>query len=356
MPRWLATPSCHSCRPGVLLAPALDVAGKGRQLPSMTRLDDWLNSRSIPAFAAVRAFEAVGRLGGIRAAAAALKIDHSVISRHLRHLEDFLGVALVQRDSSHLHLTEAGARYHGRISAVLAELALATAEVRDPGPKTTILVWCVPGFAAQWVTDRLAHFEQLWPQYNLELRPTDVHANLIAHEADVDIRFYLDDWPPNPGGRGLRHVELVRPPIMIVASPSVAASLADKALEDLLDQTLLHEENDYQWRAWFTQNGLTRPLPDRLPGPLLWHAHLAISAARNNRGLALASTFLVDVDLKSGALVEVKIPGTRAVVMGGYAFVTRDDRWTIEIILHFRRFLQLEVANFAAADRVSFAI
>ena len=145
----------------------------------------------------------------------------------------------------------------------------------------------------------------------------------------------------------MRHIELVRPPIMIVASPAVAASLADKKIEDLLDQTLLHEENDYQWRAWFIQNGLSQPLPDRLPGPLLWHAHLAIAAARNNRGLALASTFLVHADLKNGTLVEVKIPGTQAVVMGSYDFVTREDRWTMEPILQFRRFLKNEVAVFS---------
>jgi len=312
----------------------------------MARSDDKLSSKVIPAFAAVRAFEAVGRLGGIRAAAAALEIDHSVISRHLRHLEDFVGVSLVQRDSGHLHLTEAGARYHGRVSAALAELALATAEVRDPGAKNVILVWCVPGFAAQWVADRLARFEQMWPEFHLELRPTDVRANLIAHEADVDIRFYLDDWPPDPGGRGLRYVELVRPPIMIVASPAIAATLKGKCLEDLLDLPLLHEDNDYQWRAWLTLNGIKRELPEKIPGPLLWHAHLAIAAARNSRGLALASTFLVDADLKAGTLVEVAIPHTEPVVMGAYAFVTREDRWTVETILQFRRFLQIEVARF----------
>jgi len=312
----------------------------------MTRSDEKLSSKVIPAFAAVRAFEAVGRLGGIRAAATALEIDHSVISRHLRHLEDFVGVSLVQRDSGHLHLTEAGARYHGRISAALAELALATAEVRDPGAKNVILVWCVPGFAAQWVADRLARFEQMWPEFHLELRPTDVRANLVAHEADVDIRFYFDDWLPDPGGRGLRHVELVRPPIMIVASPSVAATLKGKTLEDLLDLPLLHEDNDYQWRAWLTLNGMKRALPEKIPGPLLWHAHLAIAAARNSRGLALASTFLVDADLKAGTLVEVDIPDTEAVVMGAYAYVTREDRWTLDTILQFRRFLQIEVARF----------
>jgi DNA-binding transcriptional LysR family regulator len=316
----------------------------------MARFEDSSTAKLIPAFAAVRAFEAVGRLGGIRAAAAVLEIDHSVVSRHLRHLEDFVGASLVHREGGHLHLTEAGARYHGRVSAALAELALATAEVRDPDAKNVILLWCVPGFAAQWVADRLARFEALWPDYHLELRPTDGRANLVAHEADVDIRFYLDDWLPDPGGRGLRYVELVRPPIMIVASPSVAAGLAgNTSLEDLLDRPLLHEDNDYQWRAWLTLNGIKRPLPDRIPGPLLWHAHLAIAAARNSRGLALASTFLVDADLKAGTLVEVQIPNTEPVVIGAYAFVTREDRWTVETILQFRRFLQIEVARFTGA-------
>jgi len=315
----------------------------------MALIDNKLNPKTIPAFAAVRAFEAVGRLGGIRAAAAVLGIDHSVVSRHLRHLEDFVGVALIQREGGALHLTEVGARYHGRIAAALAELALATSEVRDPGVNNVILLWCVPGFAAQWVADRLARFELMWPDFHLELRPTDVRANLIAHEADVDIRFYLDDWPPDPGGRGLRYIELVRPPIMIVASPSVAASLKGKTLEDLLDLPLLHEEHDYQWRAWLTLNGCKRPLPERIPGPLLWHAHLALGAARNDRGLALASTFLVDADLKAGTLVEVKIPHTEPVVIGAYAFVTREDRWTTDTILQFRRYLQLEVARFTGA-------
>jgi len=316
----------------------------------MTRSDEKLSSKVIPAFAAVRAFEAVGRHGGIRAAAAALDIDHSVVSRHLRHMEDFVGVALVQRECGHLHLTEAGARYHGRISAALAELALATAEVRDPEAKNAILVWCVPGFATQWVADRLARFEAQWPTFNLELRPTDERANLNVHEADVDIRFYLDDWLPDPGGRGLRYVELVRPPIMIVASPAVASSLDGKITrEGLLDLPLLHEENDHQWRAWMTLNGLRRALPQRIPGPLLWHAHLALAAARNNRGLALASTFLVERDLQAGTLVEVQVPGTEAVMMGAYAFVTREDRWTVETILQFRRFLQAEVARFTSA-------
>ncbi len=198
---------------------------------------------------------------------------------------------MFQRDGGRVNLTEVGARYHGRISAALAELALASSEIQDPEEEKSLLVWCVPGFAAQWVADRLASFEVVLPEFSVELRPTDARANLLAYEADVDIRFYLDDRPPDPGGRGIQYVELARPPIMIVASPAVAEKLGnDITVDDLLDAPLLHEEHDYQWRSWLSLNNIARPIPDRIPGPLLWHAHLAIAAARNNRGLALAST------------------------------------------------------------------
>lgn len=275
-----------------------------------------------------------------------MNVDHSVISRHLRHLESWLGVSLFQRLGGQLNLTEVGARYYGRISAALAELALATAEIRgQDDEQKRILVWCVPGFAAQWISDRLAIFEKAMPHYSVELRPTDLRASLLTHEADVDIRFYLDDWPPGPGGRGMQYVELARPPIMIVASPSVADQFKDASVADLVHAPLLHEEHDQQWRSWLSLNNVQN-LPDNLPGSLLWHAHLAIAAARNSRGLALASTFLVDRDLKDGGLVELSLSDARPVVLGAYAFVTRENRWSSDGVLQLRRFLQSEVASF----------
>lgn len=294
---------------------------------------------ALPPFAALRAFEVVGRVGGIRRAGQVLGIDHTVVSRHLRTLEDWLGLALFERGGGRLVLTEAGRAYHARVSATVHDLLSATRDIMASGASEGLRVWAVPGFATQWLSDQLADFERSKPGFGVELRPTDACANLVRFEADADIRFYGDDWPPPPGGPGLQTLELARPPLMVVASPALAAKLTIGAPDELLAAPLLHEEHHEQWRAWLEANGV-RTDARALPGPLLWHAHLAIAAARQGRGLALANRYLVGRDLETGALVEVAIPGARPVTIGSYWFVARADRWSAPAMARLRNFLR----------------
>lgn len=303
--------------------------------------DDAGSGQAMPPFAALRAFDMVGQVGGIRRAAALLAIDHTVVSRHLRTLEDWLGVALFDREGGRLVLTASGRGYHARISAALLELRAATQDLRDQGRARDLRVWCVPGLAAQWLSEQLADFERSDPGFGVELRPTDNPADLTRFEADVDIRYYGDDWPPAPGGPGLKDLELARPPLLVVASPAVAELWAGRvqAAADLLAAPLLHEEHREQWRAWLRAGGVDVPVA-ALDGPLLWHAHLAITAARQGRGLALANRYLVGRDLARGDLVELRVPGAPAVAIGSYRFVARADRWTQGPIATFRAFLR----------------
>lgn len=299
-----------------------------------------LNPKALPPFASLRAFEAVGRLGGIRKAASSLSLDHAVVSRHIRALETWLGIALFHREAGGLSLTEAGILYHKSVSAALVELASATANIVQHPDLRSLRLWCVPGFAAKWLAAQLADFEIAYPDYQIELRPTDVPANLIMHEADVDIRFYGDNWLPRPGGRGLKHVELARPDVVAIANPVLAAKLGDlNDPAELLDAPLLHEEHDEQWRSWFRLNNVVigqKPIS----GVLLWHAHLAIAAARGGRGVALANRYLIGRDVENGSLVELGKPIAWRAVTGGYVFVTREDRWRYPIVTRLRQFLQ----------------
>src|ERR1051326_5324356 len=120
-----------------------------------------------PPYATLRAFEAAGRLGGIRRAALALGLDHAVVSRHLRALEEWAGVPLINRQRDAGILTETGARYHRRISRALEEIAQASAELTSISNDRVLRIWCMPGFALRFLTARLPAFQALVPRVEI---------------------------------------------------------------------------------------------------------------------------------------------------------------------------------------------
>ena len=304
--------------------------------------------KPLPAFQTLRAFEAVGRLSGIRRAAQDLQLDHAVVSRHLRTLEEWAGTQLIARQNGHAVLTDEGVRYHARISAALRELLDASTEVLRRNSSRRLSIWCIHGFASQWLTCRLSDFQARYPELELELRSTDSSPDFARYEADVDIRYIPGDEPissVNIRG-GVRRFEIARPPVVAVASPGRAALLPPmRTPADLLNAPLLHEESCQQWRIWLTARGVRLDGP--LPGPRLWHAHLTVEAARRGQGVALANPFLLGDDFATGRLVRLleDCPGSRPIAIGAYAFAARADRWQSTAITCFRRWLKSETAG-----------
>lgn len=294
---------------------------------------------SLPSLKSLQTFDLVGQIGGIRKAARALQIDHTAASRRLVALETFLQVQLLTRTATGLTLTEAGARYHIAISTALRLLEDATQCVALPSGLRDLHVWAVPGLAAQWLSGQLAEFDRQSPGFTIELRPTDRVADLARYEADADIRFYGDGWGHTAVGSGLKGIELARPDLIAVASPLLISDLGPlDTIAALRAAPLLHEENREQWSAWLRANGLEAGAPDG--GLIMWHAHLAIAAAREGRGVALANTFLLASDLDEQSLVRLDIPGCQNVAVGGYWFLCREDRWSDPSIQALRRFIR----------------
>ena len=54
-----------------------------------------IRNRSLPPLVALRAFEALGATGSVKAAAEALAVSPTVVSRHIANLEERLGAQLV---------------------------------------------------------------------------------------------------------------------------------------------------------------------------------------------------------------------------------------------------------------------
>jgi DNA-binding transcriptional LysR family regulator len=288
------------------------------------------NSR-LPPLVALRAFDAVGRRQSIRTAGDELAVSHTVVSRHLRNLEEWLGVKLIEARGRGVVLTAEGARYHAQIGRAFEAIARATADLR-PAAKRTLVIWCFPGLANRRLLVHLPGLEALLPEWEIFLHPTLARSDLIGGEAHAEV-IYTDKVESSDR---VRAELLVRPRVFPVASPTLMARYPGiESIPDLLRLPLIHEESTDQWDRWFSLAGIEAPPP--LSGPRLWHAHLAIEAARLGQGVALANDLLVEEDLKSGALIEV-IPSD--IRFWGYHLLAPTERWNEPHMVALRSWLQ----------------
>lgn len=271
----------------------------------------------LPPLIALRAFEAVGRIGSVRAAADELGVSHTVVSRHVHNLEDRLQVRLLQPRGRGLVLTDEGARFHSEIVRAFDIVVQATIGLKDRA-RMRLEIWCVPGLASKCLLPQLDALRTLLCGGEIVLRPTLARPNLERGEADAEI-IYLSE-PDRREGR--RADVLARPRVFPVASPAFCARYGSvDAVAQLLGLPLIHEESTEQWRRWMTAAG--HAPPGSLAGPRVWHAHLATEAARLGQGIALTNEILTADELRSGALVEM-VPSD--VKLGDYHLVSLASR------------------------------
>ena len=306
------------------------------------------NRNSFPPLAALRAFEAVGRLGGIRRASKELKTDHGAVSRHVRALETWLGVKLLVRDGQGYQLTDVGASYHEDIQQAIQLIGAATDSLMRPQERLSLSIWCIPGFGSLWLSDRLGDFIAHNADIDLDFRPSDRSPDFRSALVDGDIR-YLRYWEEADVPKHVHILELVRPQVFPVASPDYVANMEPlRNAHDLLNHTLLHEDTDAEWQHWLKAQEVEDQ--DLLSGPRLWHAHLTLNAARQSRGIALANPLLLDNDLEEGRLVRVEATETpfSTVTFGGYCLLGRADRWNSPGLSRFRNWLRDKAAVYGS--------
>ena len=290
-----------------------------------------MKNARLPPLVALRAFDAIGRTQSIRAAGDELAVSHTVVSRHLRNLEAWLGVKLVEARGRGLVLTADGARYHAQIGRALEAIARATADLR-PVSRRTLTIWCFPGLANRRLLARLPDLEARLPDWEIILHPTLARCDFSRGEADAEV-VYLENAESTDR---VRAELLMRPRVFPVVSPTFMARYARvETTPDLLDLPLIHEDLTHHWAQWLTLAGL--PAVPSLNGPRLWHAHLAIEAARLGQGVALANETLVEDDLKSGALIELLRSDIR---LGGYYVIVPTPRWEEPTMIALRDWLR----------------
>jgi LysR family transcriptional regulator, glycine cleavage system transcriptional activator len=259
----------------------------------------------LPPLNAVRAFDAVARLGSVRAAADELAVTPAAVSQQLRVLEAHLGIALTRRQGRGLTLTDPGRSWHGEIARHLRAIALAAERVR-PG-RRVVQVTVVQSFGSRWLMPRLTKFTAREPEIEVRIDASPVLADFARDPFDLAIREGRGVYPEAESVR-LFPLEFVP-----VASPAVARALSRRnGTLDWSRARLLHEVSYDYWPDWIAAAGVTDV--DVARGLFFSHTMLALDAACEGQGVALAPLCLADRELARGALAIVDprpfAPGT----------------------------------------------
>lgn len=253
----------------------------------------------LPPLVMLRAFEAAGRTGSMRRAADDIGVSHTVVSRHVRNLELWMGRKLVLTGPRGVQLTAEGETLLAAISKGFGIIIRTTAELRPRWQSGRLRIWCIAGLATRWLTPRLSELEEaLGGGVDIELRATDAKPDLTRREADILIGYGVTENLPDGA------VTLVKPRMFPVASPKwLESHVTPGSPSELSRFPLIHEINHLQWSNWFEALGETDAGP--LSGLRLSDASISFDAALAGQGIALVNELMASDELRRGQLVEL---------------------------------------------------
>jgi len=165
-------------------------------------------------------FTAVVEHKGFSAAARALGLPKSTLSRHVGRLEKRLGVRLLERSTRHFRLTDVGERYYAKAREILAELTAADKELAEMrSAPCGVVRLAAPLAAAQYVLPLiLPSFMARHPLIKLQVIVSDRPVDLVADKIDIAIRARTA-----LGNEALTMKKLTSSYRVLVASPAFAA-------------------------------------------------------------------------------------------------------------------------------------
>jgi len=250
---------------------------------------------------ALRAFEGVAKHGSFTAAAHALLISQSALSRHVIALERLVGVQLFDRKPHALSLTKAGQHLLPAVVKSFDRLEYALDDIRHDGApaQRTLRVQMPPSFAVQLAVPILRDFRGASTEVDIDLiSPYGVGPPL----GDVDVAVVYSKptvtdlvadllWPARP---------------TLLCHPNIARS-AGKDLAAFIDANeIVHVRiadlpRHHLWSQFLRQNNIHNIKYER--GLVFDTAVLAVQYALSGQGVALCDPLLFAEELRQGRLV-----------------------------------------------------
>jgi len=279
----------------------------------------------------LRALEAAGRLGNLRAAEE-LGVTIGAVSQQILKAEEQFGRSLFERHPKGLKPTAFGQDVLRYLSSGFAEISagLALAERRREGVLT---VSVAPVFASKWLVWRLQHFREQHPDIRIRI---DADVSLVdpgSSDVDVCIRVGRGGWS------NVKAEKLIDQLVFPVCSPAMAEGLHDP--RDLAAVPIIREPTPmFGWNAWLAPNGLEESILG--DGPVFSDASLCLDAAVAGQGVFLGWETLACDAIAMGRLA-APFPDRYGTGIS-YWFVTSRSAPSTRAVGAFRDWLKSELS------------
>jgi LysR family glycine cleavage system transcriptional activator len=302
--------------------------------------------RDLPPLSALRAFEAAARHMSFREAAAELGLTQSAISHQVAALEEHFALRLFDRAGRRVALSEAGRILFPFLRDGFDRMTQGADLLRRTRMSEDLRVQVYVTVAVRWLIPRLHRFQTANPSVVVR-----VNTSVSDWEFDpgiADLGLICTAAPDRPG---LQYDHLFDALLFPVCTPGLAQSgLGLRQPVDLVNHALLQvytTAND--WQLWLQAAGVPN-LKGRAAAQFDSYL-LAIEAALDGQGVALAPHFMVAEDLKLGRLVrpfpiEVRQPAR-------WYLVCPRERATDKPVQAFRTWLRNEIAGDPAMLRAA---
>ncbi|KXU35749.1 LysR family transcriptional regulator [Ventosimonas gracilis] len=250
----------------------------------------------LPSTTALRALDAITRLGSVAAAATELNLTRGAVSHQIRTLEQCVGFALTERDGRGISLTQEGRQYAHEVQNLLGRLREAAQRCQNKPLAGRLTVSCNPGFAAYWLCHHIGDFVRQYPEVQLHLIAPREIGDTSHAEADLFIAFGIGDWP----GQWVQ--KLVSLSLFPVCSPRLLNQYGGlQSVHELGKVPLLHMNDHTDWRVWLASAAACEV--DAQSGLLFTDASWAQSACIAAQGVCIGDNLISSTALQSGLLV-----------------------------------------------------
>ncbi len=294
-----------------------------------------LPRRFLPSIASLRALEALDRLGSATAAADALTLTQSAVSRQIQALEEQLGVTVIVRDGRRIALTPDAVQYAAEVRAALNQIAQASLKLTVNPSGGALNLAILPTFGMRWLVPRLPDFARSHPEVTLNLSTRIKPFNFALEPFDAAIHFGLSDWP------GTQSMRLRGEAVVAVCAPGLIAAKPPGTAAGLLDMPLMHiETRPHAWRAWFAAHGVET---SRVTGTIYDQFSTITQAALHGLGVALLPEYLAKGDIAAGRLVIAW--GDPTPSPGAYHLVWPDAKTGDGALTKFRDWLATQIGE-----------